>query len=131
MARNRSQVYKVDNRYSETKGASDNNAGLGFLRRYMAQDSAMKKSNIEAERSLDDRFIEAAPLAGSNAYGNASYKNQFRVSQGQDKNYTTIEDTEKQDQRTSLGEMVSENIRSIYDKDTKYTEDVRKKYYSS
>lgn len=131
MARNQSQVYKVDERYSETKGASDNNVGLGFLRKYMAQDRAMKKFNIEAERSKDDRFIEAVPLAASNTYGNASYKNQFRASQGQEKNYRTIEDTEKQDQRTSLGEMVSQNIRSIYDKDTEYIADVRRKYYSS
>jgi len=131
MARNQSQVYNVDERYSQTKGATDNNSGLGFLRKYMAQDRAMKKFNIEAERAVDDLFIEAVPLAGSNAYGSASFKNQFRASQGQDKNYTTIEESEKQDQRTSLGELVSRNIRSIYDKDTGYIENLKEKYYSS
>jgi hypothetical protein len=95
MARNRSQVYDVDNRYSQTEGASDNDAGKSF-----------------------------------NAYGRASYKNQFKAEQAKNKEYTSIEDTEKTDYRTSLGELVSENIRSIYKPDSKYTENVRKQYYS-
>ena len=130
MARNQSQVYDVDNRYSQTKGASDNDAGKSFLRQYMRQDKTARYPGVEAERKQDDRFIQAVPLADSNAYGRAGYKNQFKAEQAKNKEYTSIKDTEKTDYRTSLGELVSENIRSIYKPDSKYTENVREQYYS-
>ena len=130
MAKNRSQVYDVDNRYSQTEGASDNDAGKNFLRQYMRRDKVARYPGVEAERKQDDRFIQAVPLANSNAYGLAGYRNQFKAEQAKNKEYTTVKDTEKTDYRTSLGELVSENIRSIYRPDSTYTENVREQYYS-
>ena len=130
MAKNRSQVYDVDNRYSQTEGASDNDVGKNFLRQYMRRDKVARYPGVEAERKQDDRFIQAVPLANSNAYGLAGYRNQFKAEQAKNKEYTTVEDTEKTDYRTSLGELVSENIRSIYRPDSTYTENVREQYYS-
>jgi phospholipase C len=93
MAQNRSQVYKVDERYKETKGAVDNNAALGFLKQYAARDRASNKVNIEAERKQDDRFIvpgQAGTLpVGAlglgqqvgNTDGAITFKNSFRATQ--------------------------------------------------
>lgn len=130
MARNRSQVYNVDNRYKQTEGASDNTAGAKFLRKFIQRDRQSRFPGIEEERRQDDRFIEAVPLENENTYGKASYRNQFRAAQGEERKYRTIKDTEKTDRFTSLGEMVSENVRSIYDPEAAYTEKVREKYYS-
>jgi len=130
MAQNRSQVYNVDNRYKQTEGASDNTAGAKFLQRFIESNRQSRFPGIEAERRQDDRFIEAVPLATENTYGKASYRNQFRAAQGEERKYQTIKDTEKTDRFSSLGEMVSENVRSIYDPEAAYTEKVREKYYS-
>jgi len=131
MAQNRSQVYTVDERYKESKGASDNSVALGFLKKYASRDKAGKRSNVEQQRREDDRFINAVPLANSNAYGSASFKNQFVPSQKEEANYKTIEQSEKEDQFKSLGEVVDENIRSIYDRSATYVKDPRREFYST
>lgn len=131
MARNFSQVYDVDNRYSQARGASDNTAGKNFLRRYMQERRSSQYPGVEEERTQDNRFIEAVPLAGESGYGRGSFKNQFRTSQGKKRRYTTIKDSEKTDYKTSLGELISENVRSAYRSDAKYTKDATAKYYSS
>jgi len=131
MAQNRSQVYDVDNRYSQTRDASDNDAGKRFLRRFIQEDKVSRYPDVESERKEDNRFIEAVPLAQSNTYGRGSFRNQFKAKQGSERRYTTIKDSEKTDYKTSLGEIISENIRSIYRPDSKYTKDARKQYYSN
>lgn len=130
MARNQSQLYTVDERYKETQDAVDNNAGLDFLRRYTQRDQAGKRYNLEAQRQEDDRVFTAIPRANSNAYGIASYRNPFRAAQGDKENYISIKDSEKLDDFTSLGEQVSENIRSIYDKSATYIKNPREEFYS-
>lgn len=130
MAQNRSQVYQVDERYKETQGALDNNAGLNFLQNYIRRDQAGKKYNLESQRQEDDRIFTAIPRANSNAYGVASYRNPFRAAQGDKENYISIRDSEKFDDFTSLGEQVNENIRSIYDRSATYIENPREKFYS-
>lgn len=95
MAFEKSQSYKVDNRYREAKGTSDNNQALGFLQNYLETRRSLGKLPITAERRQDDRFIFPAqggtvPVGalpyeprGSASFGNTDsatgYRNSFRA----------------------------------------------------
>jgi len=142
MAQNRSQVYDVDNRYSQTEEARDNTAGKRFLKNFMERDRQSRYPGIEAERREDNRITNygtggTVPMAAlglgqkvGNTNSRSTYKNPFRASQSEPKNYTTIEESEEQDKIKSLGEMVSQNVRSAYRKDVDYIKDPIAAYYS-
>jgi len=58
--------YSVDNRYSETQYASDNNEGKHFLNRYIDAKKEASKTNLTQERKEDNHFIMSAPGLGTN-----------------------------------------------------------------
>ena len=69
--------YNVDNRYQETKAASDNVEGKQFLNRYINADKAADRPTVTLERKQDDRFVMSAPGWGTNY----SFKNAFGAQQ--------------------------------------------------
>lgn len=58
--------YSVDNRYSETQHASDNNEGKHFLNRYINAKKAASRTNLTEDRKEDNHFIVSAPGLGTN-----------------------------------------------------------------
>ena len=121
-----SQSYDVDNRYTQTKDAYDNNAGKTFLRRYTERSKMSRYPDIETERRGDDRIINPAlggtvPVGAlglgqkiSNTDSRGSYKNPFRASQGEPKKYTTVKQSEADDNMISDKEYADAYIRSTY-----------------
>lgn len=95
MAFEKSQSYKVDNRYKEAREVPDNNQALGFLQNYLEGRRAFSKMPVTFERRQDDRFIFPAqggtvPIGalpyeprGSASVGNTDssvgFRNSFRV----------------------------------------------------
>lgn len=65
--------YDVDNRYRETKPASDNQAGKHFLERYVDASKSAGRGTLTQERKQDNRFVMSAP--GWNT--NYSFNNAF------------------------------------------------------
>lgn len=57
MAFEKSQSYKVDNRYQEAKGVPDADTSLGFLKNYLEARRSASKLPITQERRGDDRFV--------------------------------------------------------------------------
>jgi hypothetical protein len=49
--------YNVDQRYSETTGASDNNAGKQFLNKFINEDKQVNRPEITQQRKQDNRFV--------------------------------------------------------------------------
>lgn len=58
--------YDVDNRYSQTANAADNQAGKHFLDQYLGAKKAESRPNLTEERREDNRFIMSAPGYGTN-----------------------------------------------------------------
>ena len=93
MAQKLSQVYDVDNRFSEAKGVADNEAGKKFLQEFRARDKSLGSNFIGDSRKSDDRFILAAqggtiPVSSlglgsqiSNTDSRSTFKNTFRAAQ--------------------------------------------------
>jgi hypothetical protein len=95
MAFEKSQSYRVDNRYSQAQGVEDNTSSLIFLRNYLGRRKSQAQLPITSERLEDDRFIMPAlggtiPIGalpyeprGSASIRNtdrgASFRNTFRV----------------------------------------------------
>ena len=94
MAQKLSQVYDVDNRFTEAKGVPDNTSGKRFLKQFIAQDKRLGANTIGNSRENDNRFVLAAQggtvpiasigLTGSligNTDSKLTFKNAFRAAQ--------------------------------------------------
>ena len=93
MAQKLSQVYDVDNRFTEAKGVADNEPGKRFLREFRKRDKSLSKNFIGDSRRSDDKFILPAqggtiPVSSlglgsqiSNTDSVATFKNSFRATQ--------------------------------------------------
>lgn len=57
MAVAKSQSYKVDNRFQQAQGVSDNTESLNFLREYLGARQSAGKFPVTSERLGDDRFV--------------------------------------------------------------------------
>jgi hypothetical protein len=95
MAFEKSQSYKVDNRFTEAKEMPDNNQALSFLENYLEARRSAARLPITQERRQDDRFVFPAqggtiPIGalpyeprGSASFNNTDssigYRNTFRV----------------------------------------------------
>lgn len=95
MAVAKSQSYKVDNRFQQAQGVSDNTESLNFLREYLGARQNAGKFPVTSERLGDDRFVFPAqggtiPVGalpyeprGAASIGNtdsaAGFRNSFRV----------------------------------------------------
>jgi hypothetical protein len=95
MAVQKSQSYRVDNRYSEAQGVQDNTSSLLFLRKYLERGKNQARFPVTLERLEDDRFIMPAlggtvPVGAfpyeprgsaniSNTDRSASFRNTFRA----------------------------------------------------
>jgi hypothetical protein len=94
MAVAKSQSYKVDNRFQQAQGVSDNTESLNFLRNYLDARKSASKFPVTSERLGDDRFVFPAqggtiPIGalpyeprGAASIGNtdssAGFRNSFR-----------------------------------------------------
>ena len=93
MAQKLSQVYDVDNRFTEAKGVADNEPGKRFLREFRKRDKSLSKDFIGDSRRSDNKFILPAqggtvPIAAlglgsqlSNTDSRTTFRNAFRASQ--------------------------------------------------
>lgn len=95
MAFEKSQSYKVDNRFTEAKEMPDNNQALGFLENYLEARRSGARLPITEERRQDDRFVFPAqggtvPVAAlpyeprgaasiNNTDSRVGFRNTFRV----------------------------------------------------
>jgi len=61
-----STSYDVDNRYSQTAKALDNQAGKHFLNQYLNAKKEESRPNLTENRKEDNRFIMSAPGYGTN-----------------------------------------------------------------
>jgi hypothetical protein len=72
-------TYGVDNRRSELKEATDNEAGRNFLQRYRAKQRATGQNLIGDERKYDDRFFIEGEGGIENANARITFRNAFRA----------------------------------------------------
>ena len=67
--------YKVDNRYKNTRNASDNDSGRQFLDRFISMRSDAQRPSLTADRKGEGRFLMSGP--GDAMY---SFKNAYAAS---------------------------------------------------
>jgi len=71
-----SQNYKVDGRYSQTRGAQDNTRALQFLQDAVNRRRAEQEPQYKLDQDTENKFIMQGP--GS---ANYTFRNSFRATQ--------------------------------------------------
>lgn len=71
-----SQDYKVDNRYEQARGASDNTRALKFLEDFVARKRAEQEPQYKLDQATENKFVVQGP--GS---ANYTFRNSFRAKQ--------------------------------------------------
>jgi len=75
MNREPSTDYEVDNRYRNTRNASDNDSGKQFLDRFISMRLDAQRPSLTADRRGEGRFLMSGP--GDATY---SFKNAYAAS---------------------------------------------------